>query len=287
MASHLLLRRARRPLVAIAVVAAIAIPLAQARQQGRIWVGNGGFSRVGAKWATPEDFNGSFLYCRGFYESDRYEDGGTGWRTDYPGADNNLSVRLGELTTVDVPLDENYQPNFVVVRLDDPLLFKCPMLYMEDVGTMRLKESEVAGLRTYLLKGGFLQVDDFWGSRAWNRWSQEISRVLPPNEFPIFDIPATHPIMRTLYDVKSVEQVSSIQFWVRNGGSVSERGRDSAQVHFRGIQDARGRLMVVMSHNTDIPDSWEREGESQRYFDLFSPAGYAIGVNTVVYGLTH
>ena len=93
--------------------------------------------------------------------------------------------------------------------------------------------------------------------------------------------------MRTLYDVKAVEQVSSIQFWVRNGGSVSERGRDSARVNFRGIQDARGRLMVVMNHNTDIPDSWEREGESQKYFDLFSPAGYAIGVNTVVYGLTH
>ena len=98
MASHLL-RRARRPLAAIAAVAAIAIPLAQAQQQGRIWVGNGGFSRVGARFATPDDFNGSFLYCRGFYESVRYEDGGKGWRTDYPGADNNFSVRLAELTT--------------------------------------------------------------------------------------------------------------------------------------------------------------------------------------------
>jgi hypothetical protein len=93
--------------------------------------------------------------------------------------------------------------------------------------------------------------------------------------------------MRTLYHVKQIEQVSSIQFWRRNGGAVSERGADSAEVHFRGIADQRGRLMVVMAHNTDIPDTWEREGENQEYFDRFSPAGYAIGVNNVVYGLTH
>src|SRR5204863_4494313 len=109
----------------------------------------------------------------------------------------------------------------------------------------------------------------------------------PPGEFPIFDIPMTHPLLHSLYDVNEVEQVSSIQFWLRNGGRVSERGADSAQVHFRGIQDARGRLLVVMAHNTDIPDTWEREGEMQQYFDLFSPNGYALGVDIALYGLTH
>ena len=187
---------------------------------------------------------------------------------------------------MDVPLDEQYQPNFVVVRLDDPLLFKCPVLYMEDVGTASFSDREVQGLRDYLLKGGFLQVDDFWGSQAWNQWEREIGRVLPPSEFPIIDIPPTHPIMRALYVVTGIEQASSIQFW-RRDGRVSERGADSAQVHFRGIQDARGRLMVVMRHNTDIPDTWEREGESQAYFDRFSPGGYAVGVNAVIYALTH
>ena len=107
-------------------------------------------------------------------------------------------------------------------------------------------------------------------------------------EFPIFDIPPTHPIMRTLYDVKEVPQVCAIQFWnPRFPHQTSERGQDSAEVHFRGIQDAHGRLMVVMSHNTDIADSWEREGENQEYFDLFSPRGYAIGVNVVLYAMTH
>jgi len=282
----------RRLAAASAVAASLTVPVAFAQQrgraepQGRIWVGNGEFGRMPARWAKSEDFNGSFLFCRGYYSSNRYEDGGMGWWTDYPGADNNFSVRLGELTKINVPLDESYEPNFVVVRLDDPLLDKCPLLYMEDVGTARFTDDEVKGLRDYLLKGGFLQADDFWGTAAWLQWVDEISRVLPPAEYPIFDIPPTHPIMHSLYDVKGIEQVSSIQFW-RRGGRVSERGADSARVGFRGIQDDHGRLMVVMRHNTDIPDTWEREGENREYFDRFSPDGYAIGVNSAVYGLTH
>jgi hypothetical protein len=278
-----------RRLALASVGAALAASLVYAQQEprGRIWVGNLGYFRYAPKWATPEDFNGSFLYCRGYYTSDRFEPGGTGWNTDYLGSDNNFSVRLAELTKIHVSLNENREPNHVVVRLSDPLLFHCPMLYMEDVGTLRLTDEEVKGLREYLLKGGFLEVDDFWGTRAWAQWIGEIGRVLPSSEFPIFDIPATHPIMHSLYDVKEVEQVSAITFWLRSGGRVSERGSDSAEVHFRGIQDSHGRLMVVMAHNTDIPDTWEREGESREYFEKFSPGGYAVGVNVAVYALTH
>jgi hypothetical protein len=117
---------------------------------------------------------------------------------------------------------------------------------------------------------------------------REITRVLPPGEFPMEDIPATHPIMRTLYHVEAVPQIPSINFWRRSGGGTSELGRDSREVYVRGITDARGRLMVLMTHNTDISDAWEREGEEPRdYFDIFSPIGYAIGVNVVLYALTH
>jgi hypothetical protein len=87
--------------------------------------------------------------------------------------------------------------------------------------------------------------------------------------------------------VKEYLQVPSIQFWYSNSGSTSERGYDSAQPHYRGIQDAQGRLMVFMTHNTDVADTWEREGENREYFDLFSPRGYAIGVNAVLYAMTH
>jgi len=277
-------RPAFRVAAALALAATCAASLAYAQ---RIWVGRGRFWRMPPKWMQPADYDGSFLYCRGFYTSVRREAGGMGWWTDYPGADNNFSVRLAELTDVTVKKDPDQQPDHVVVRLTDPLLFKCPMLFMEDIGTAQFTEDEVKQLRAFFLKGGFLWVDDFWGSRAWDDWVREIGRVLPPSESPIFDIPADHPIMHTLYDVKEIPQVSSIQFWRMSGGSTSERGPDSPRAEFKGIQDANGRLMVVMTHDTDIADTWEREGENEDYFALFSPAGYAIGVNIVLYAMTH
>ena len=274
---------ARRLLLIGGFALAIAC-LAYAQQ---IFVGGGGRFRFNGRFATLEDFDGSFLYCRGFYRSVRGEAGGQGWSTDYPGADNNFSIRLSELTRVSVKWDPTRQPIHVVVRLNDPALNRCPMLFMEDVGTIQFSESEIEGLRNYLLKGGFLWVDDFWGSVAWDRWVAELQRVLPSGEFPIVDVPLSHPIMHTVYDVTDYLQVSSINFWYRSEGSVSERGPDSAQVHFRGIEDSRKRLMVLMTHNTDVSDTWEREGENKEYFSLFSPRGYAIGVNVVVYALTH
>jgi hypothetical protein len=278
------MRRCQRVAVA-AVLGAVLVAVTAAAQ--RIWVGRGTFWRTPPKWATTANFDGSFNYCRGYYTSNRREAGGSGWDTDYPGADNNFSVRLAELTRVRVKLDAAGQPDYVVVPLTDPLLFHCPMLFMEDVGTIQFSDEEVESLRAYLLKGGFLTVDDFWGTPAWEQWASEIGRVLPPSRYPIVDIPNDHAIMHTLYDVKDIEQVSSIQFWTRSGGNVSERGPDSPYPNHRGIVDQKGRLMVVMTHNTDIPDTWEREGESQEYFERFSPAGYAIGVNTVLYGMTH
>jgi uncharacterized protein DUF4159 len=271
------------------VIAACAIVLcaAAAAFAQKIWVGRGGFWRTPPKWATKANFDGSFNYCRVFYTSDRREAGGSGWDTDFPGADNNFSVRLAELTTMRVKLDATGQPDYVVLRLTDPLLGKCPVLHFEDAGTMRLSEEEVQSLRAYLLKGGFLTSDDFWGTAAWNQWAEEMGRVVP--EYPIIDIPPDHPIMHTLYDVKEVEQVSSIQFWYRNNGAVSERAwmNDSPTVNVRGIADEKGRLIAVMTHNTDIPDTWEREGENREYFELFSPNGYAVGVNFLLYAYTH
>jgi hypothetical protein len=278
----------RRRVVAV-LVACLATASAVFAQRGRIWVGGPryGYNVMPGDMAQPSDFDGSFLYCRGFFKSSYREEGGSGWSTDYPGADNNFSVRLMELTTVHVKIDEQRQPNYVIVPLNDPMLFNCPMLFMEDVGTMELSESEVSNLRAFFLKGGFLWVDDYWGSFAWDNWERTIGRVLPPGEFPITDIPLTHPIMHTLYDVKEPLQVANINFWRNSRGGTSERGADSANVHFRGIHDAHDRMMVLMTHNTDIADTWEREGVSPEYFDIFSPRGYAIGVNVVLYAMTH
>jgi hypothetical protein len=277
----------RRPIVrTLATLAVVTAATAVCAQQ--IWVGGGGFSRMSPRWAKLEDFDGGFMYCRGYYESRWRERSGSGWRTDYPGADNNFSVRLAELTRVPVKFDPNRQPHHVVVPLTDETLFHCPILFMEDIGTADFSGQEVERLREYFYKGGFLWVDDSWGSYAWANWVDQISRILPPGEFPIIDIPATHPIMRTLYNVTEIPQVPAISFWRGSGGETSERGPDSARVYFKGIQDSRQRLMVLMTHNTDIADTWEREGEFPReYFDLFSPRGYAIGVNVVLYAMTH
>jgi hypothetical protein len=275
----------RRRLLAV-VAAGLAVVIVSVASAQQIWVGGWGRGRYPPRWAQAADFDGSFLFCRGFYTSQWRERSGSGWNTDYPGADNNFSVRLAELTRVPVRLDENRQPVHVVVSLADPLLYRCPILFMSDVGTIFFSDEEIQALRKYFLKGGFLWVDDFWGTSAWNSWETQIGRVLPPDEFPIRDIAATHPVMRTLYDVKAVPQVPNIGFWRGSGGETSERGWDSADVHFRGIQDARDRLMVVITHNTDIADTWEREGENQDYFDAFSPTGYAVGVNVFLYGMT-
>ena len=270
---------------AVSSLVAFLVLIAIAAASAQVWVGGGrGYP---PRWPELSDFDGSFVYCRGFYTSVRREQSGSGWNTDYPNAEHNFSVRLAELTRIRVKLDADREPNFVVMPLTDPLLFRCPLLFMEDIGTAAFSTEEAQRLREYFLKGGFLWVDDSWGSHAWSMWVREIGRILPPGEFPIVDIPATHPIMHTLYDVKEIPQVPSINHWNRSGGQTSERGWDSAQVYFKGISDPHGRLMVLMTHNTDIADTWEREGESQEYFDLFSPRGYAIGVNVVLYAMTH
>jgi len=160
-------------------------------------------------------------------------------------------------------------------------------MQMSDVGTLAFTVPEVAVLRSYLLKGGFLWVDDFWGAAAWEKWAGELGRVLPPDEYPIHDVPLEHPIFRTVFHVKEVPQIPSIQFWRRSRGGTSERGSDSATAHMRGVSDSHGNLLVLITHNTDIADSWEREGEDTNYFYSFSPAGYALGINVLMYAMTH
>jgi hypothetical protein len=251
----------------------------------------GGFFRSPPKFPNVESFGHGFNFCRGVYTSGRREAGGQGWSTDYPDAERNFSIRLGELTKTRVSRitygESEGEPDYLVVRLTDESLFQCPYLHMEDVGTAAFTELEVQGLRTYLLKGGFLWVDDFWGTYAWTNWANEIARVLPPNEFPIRDVELDHPIFRTLFEVKELPQIPSIQFWRTSGGGTSERGVDSAQPHIRAIFDERGDLMVLMTHNTDISDAWEREGEDPRFFYNFSPNGYAVGINVLMYAMTH
>jgi hypothetical protein len=154
-----------------------------------------------------------------------------------------------------------------------------------DVGTLQFEPVEVARLREYLLKGGFLWVDDFWGTPAWQQWASEIHRVLP--EFPLVDVPADHPIRHSMYDIVTLPQVTNINWWRRTGGDTRERDDDSPHANFRMIADRSNRIMVLMTHNTDIADSWEREAEDRAFFLQFSPEGYAVGINAALYAMSH
>jgi hypothetical protein len=232
--------------------------------------------------------DGDVTFCRLMYDRVRTEPMGMGWTTDYPYAEINLMTRLSELTRTRVSRDERGQPNHWVVRLTDDALFNCPFTMASDVGTIGLSTEEAERLRAYLLKGGFLWVDDFWGTAAWQHWVAEIGRVLPPSEYPIVDVLPGDPVLQSQFIVSGVPQITNIQFWRSVGGSTtSERGADSAEAHFRVIRDHRGRIMVAMTHNTDVADSWEREGEDPGFFYQFSPAGYAFGINVLLHAMMH
>ena len=247
-----------------------------------------GWRRMPPKFPSDHPTHRDFTFSRVLYQSDRREPGGQGWHTDYPTADQNLMVRLSELTTTRVGFDHRDIPDHVVVPLDDARIFNYPFLFMSDVGTLRLSDQEAARLREYLLKGGFLWVDDFWGPHAWDQWVGELRKALPPAEYPVIDIPLNHPIHKTLFEVTEIPQVPSIQHWRRSGGTTtSERGFRSDNVHFRAIVDPHGRILVLMSHNTDIADGWEREGEDYEFFYRFSVDAYELGINILVHAMSH
>lgn len=252
--------------------------------RAQIWRGGFGL-RTPARLPTANTFGRGFNFCRLMFVSNRREK--MGWRTDYPGADINFSIRLSELTKTRVPLAPDGDPEHVVVQATDDALFECPFVLVEDGGSAEFSDAEVLRLREYLLKGGFLLSADYWGSAADDQWNEEIGRVLPPEQFPIVNVPIDHAIWHSLFDVTEVRQMPSIQFWRRSGGGISERGMDSPHVDLRGIADTHHRFMVLMVHNTDIPDGWEREAEDPQYFYRFSPDAYAVGMDVLLYAMTH
>jgi hypothetical protein len=239
----------------------------------------------------------AFTFCRVEYNSDSRGWGrrGGSWATDYPEADENFSLRLSQITTLNVNRTEEGRFQHMVVRLDDPELFKYPFVYMLEVGRMVLGEPEREGLRSYLLRGGFLLVDDFWGDDAWENLQYELAQVLPAEEYPLVDIPLDHEIFHIVFDVDEVPQVpgvGSFYDWKVTGltyeGYEGRYTTYGTEAHCKGVFDHNGRLMVVVMHNTDLGDGWEREGENYEYFRTFSaPKAYPMGINIVVYAMTH
>ena len=274
-----------RPACPLAVlVVAVTTAATVYAQFGQNGVGGRGFGNI--RKATAADLDGSFQFCRVAFARDFRGDGGS-WSVDFPRADINLSIRLAELTSTRVGRDASATPKHLLMELGDPELFHCPFVMMTNVGSISMSAREVANLRDYLLKGGFVWADDFWGSTAWDWWEAQLRRVLPASDFPLVDLPPDHPLFHAHFDVKATPQIANIGFWTRSGGGTSERGADSAVVHTRAIVDGSGRIMVLSTHNTDLGDSFEREGDDPSYFLVMSVPGYAFGINTLLYAMTH
>ena len=213
------------------------------------------------------------------------------WRTDYPDSDLNMSFRLQQLTSLKV------NPNPIVLELTDPRLFDYPFIYFCEPGGggfrgysdggLNFTPEEAHTFRQYLDNGGFAMFDDFWGENEWFEFYREIKKVFPDKEPE--DIPLSHPIFNAVYELKEKPQIPAIGTALQGrGAGITWERWDAQEVHYRGIFDDKGRLMVVICHNTDLGDGWEREGEDPWYFHEFSEKkAYPLGINIVFYAMTH
>ncbi len=230
-------------------------------------------------WEVDPEFKDDvFTFVRIRYNSYR---SWSRWETDWPDAELNFSYRLQQLTSLKV------DPNGRVLELTDPDLFHYPFIYIVEPGELEFSPDEVTALRRYLLNGGFLMVDDFWGEAEWSNFYYEIKKVFPDRE-PT-ELPLEHPIFHCVYDLREKPQVPSINQALagRSQGITWERP-DAKEVHYKGIFDDKGRMMVVICHNTDNGDGWEREGEDPWYFTEFSEKkAYPLGINIIFYAMTH
>ena len=197
------------------------------------------------------------------------------WATDYPKSDRQFLVVLERLTGLDMFLEEHPR------LLTDEHLNRFPFLYAVEVGYMSMTPEEVAALRDFLLRGGFLVVDDFWGTYEWQNFEYEMRKVFP--QYPIVDVPLEHEIFHNFYDIDEIIQVPNVGNGVR-GWATHER--DGYDPFVKGIFDEEGRLMVIINGNTDLGDAWEW-AENPYYPLKYSTYAYQMGVNFIIYAMSH
>ncbi len=202
------------------------------------------------------------------------------WDTDYPDSDLNFSFRLQELTSMKVnPIGRS-------MRLTNPDLFEYPFIYLIEPGDMVLTPQERKALNRYLLNGGFMMVDDFWGDSDWRNFAREMNLVFPNRK--IVDLTIDHPIFHAVYDFDEFPQNANHQNEARGLSWEPRSGESARHVHYRAIYDDYGRIMTIICHNTDLGDGWEREGDNIEFFEEVSiKKAYPMGINIVFYAMTH
>ncbi len=205
------------------------------------------------------------------------------WSTDYPDSDLNFSFRLQQLTSLQV------NPKGAVVDIDPEQMRHYPFIYMIEPGDIDLTEVEAKTMRDYMLNGGFIMVDDFWGTREWENFQVAFKQIWPDREFQ--EIPIEHEIFHMVFPLKVKPQIPHISFSqaVIQRGITWEFDKPGAEhVHYRGVFDDKKRLVMFICWNTDTGEGWEQEGTDPWYFREFSEKfAYPLGINIVFYALTH
>jgi len=234
------------------------------------------------EWELDPKFeNDCFTFVRIMYRSTANRSS-SAWWTDYPDADNNLSWRLHQLTAMKVaPIPKKFE------IMDDELL-KYPFAFMSGVPRIVVSDEEVDRLRKYMLGGGFIMVDDFWGEANWEHFENEVlNRVFPTRKWE--ELAIEHPIFNIVFPLKEKPQIPNVGWAMRNRDTgITWEVPDGDTPHYRGITDDKGRLMMLICHNTDLGDGWEEEGTDPYYFTEFSEKkAYPLGINIVFYVMTH
>jgi len=205
------------------------------------------------------------------------------WDDDTPSADLNLTYRLFQVTSLKVRPGLNY------VDITTKDLAKYPFVYVAAAGRMVLEDDEVAALRNYLLNGGFMMVDDFWGDDQWQHFYEQIKRVFPDRE-PV-ELTLDHRIFHTVIDFKKLPQIPSVgafQSYHLSYDPGWPYELKSHDPHYYAIYDDHQRMVALICHNNHYGDGWEHETEDHRYFDAFSePEAYPMFINILVYAMTH
>ncbi|HEV2394202.1 MAG TPA: DUF4159 domain-containing protein [Verrucomicrobiae bacterium] len=226
-----------------------------------------------------------FTFARLRFDTDtRYGlGGGRQWDDDTPEADLNLTYRLFQVTSLTV------RPglNFIDITTKD--LEKYPFVYLASAGRVVLSDSEVRDLRRYLLNGGFLMADDFWGDEQWTHFYEQLKRVFPERE-PV-ELSLDHPIFHCVFNFKKEPQMPSVGAFFRfrtsydPGWPYYDKNHDP---HFYAIYDNKNRMMVIICHNNHFGDGWEHESDDESYFKIFSePMAYPMFINILEYAMTH
>ncbi len=231
--------------------------------------------------ADGAEFNFARLIYGGDGYSDRYAGRGRSWTTDMPEAEHFFMEGLLRLTLVDgqsVSLYSGAGSHFI--NLNEDNVFDYPFLYAVEVGYWRLSPEEAAILREYLLKGGFLIVDDFHGSQEWAGFMSSLQKVFPDR--PVVDIEDGDEVLHALYDLDERIQIPGLAA-LYNGVTYE---RDGVTPTWKGVYDDQGRLMMAINHNMDLGDAWEH-ADTPDYPENMTAMAYRFAVNYVIYAMTH